>query len=168
MLWCPHQGCHYDILLNIRPHKQRVWTFLHKAYLSKNLHMYFRRFTLFFPVLCLLKEQKVKRCTIIVPIVHPRPVWWSLLVDYCESYLMLGEKGDKTILLIQSKKGYISDKIGLKWELRACRMNFDWNYSNNEILFVDVKLWTWPSCYWRRLHKLQYNEENKKSAKKTN
>lgn len=84
--------------------------------------MYFRRFTLFFPVLCLLKEQKVKRCTIIVPIVHPRPVWWSLLVDYCESYLMLGEKGDKTILLIQSKKAYISDKIGLKWELRACRM----------------------------------------------
>lgn len=85
----------------------------------------FPPFHLVFPVLCLLKEQKVKRCTIIVPIVHPRPVWWSLLVDYCESYLMLGEKGDKTILLIPSKKGYISDKIGLKWELRACRMNFD-------------------------------------------
>lgn len=107
------------------PQTAGVNVVLHKAYLSKNLHMYFRRFTLFFPVLCLLKEQKVKRCTIIVPIVHPRPVWWSLLVDYCESYLMLGEKGDKTILLIQSKKGYISDKIGLKWELRACRMNFD-------------------------------------------
>lgn len=85
----------------------------------------FPPFHLVFPVLCLLKEQNVKRCTIIVPIVHPRPVWWSLLVDYCESYLMLGEKGDKTILLIPSKKGYISDKIGLKWELRACRMNFD-------------------------------------------
>lgn len=50
----------------------------------------FPPFHLVFPVLCLLKEQKVKRCTIIVPIVHPRPVWWSLLVDYCESYLMLG------------------------------------------------------------------------------
>lgn len=28
-------------------------------------------------------------------------------------------------------------------------MNFDWNYGNTEILFVDVKFWTWPSCYWQ-------------------
>lgn len=151
MLCCPYQGCHYDILLNIRPHKQRgVNVFAQDVAIEKSPYV-FPPFHLVFPVLCLLKEQKVKRCTIIVPIVHPRPVWWSLLVDYCESYLMLGEKGDKTILLIPSKKGYISDKIGLKWELRACRMNFDWNYSNNEILSVDVKLWTWPSCYWRKV-----------------
>lgn len=76
--------------------------------------MYFRRFTSFFLSCAFLKNKKLND----VP-------WWSLLVDYCESYLMLGEKGDKTILLIPSKKGYISDKIGLKWELRACRMNFD-------------------------------------------
>lgn len=61
---------------------------------------------------------------------------------------MLGEKGDKIILFILLKKGYIFDKIGLKLEFRVCRMNFDWNYSNNEILFVDVKLWIWFFCYW--------------------
>lgn len=38
---------------------------------------------------------------------------------------MLGEKGDKKILFILLKKGYIFDKIGLKWEFRVCRMNFD-------------------------------------------
>lgn len=78
---------------------------------------------------------------------------------------MLGEKGDKTILLIPSNKGYISDKIGLKWELRACRMT--------EII-VTMKFYLLTSNYGldllaidERLHKLQYNEENKKSAKKT-
>lgn len=76
--------------------------------------MYFCCFILFFLFCVFLKNKKLNDV-----------LWWLFLVDYCESYLMLGEKGDKIILFILLKKGYIFDKIGLKWEFRVCRMNFD-------------------------------------------
>lgn len=82
----------------------------------------FPPFGLVFPVLCLLKEQGVS-ATVIVPEIHPLPVWWPMLQMYREDSLELGVRGDKTVLKMPSKHGFILDTKGLKWSLHAFRVH---------------------------------------------
>lgn len=92
--------------------------------ISKEENPYvFPPFNLVLQILCLLKEQNVKECTMVIPVIQPRPVWWPMISSNV-SYILLGVKGDKNVLQIPSPKGFMFDKKGLKWELRAYRVKF--------------------------------------------
>ena len=77
-----------------------------------------------FPMLKFLKEQSVRTCTIIVPLIFPRPVWWPFLMHHCKQKVFLGKKGDKRVLKIPTKKGFIIDEKGLKFDLLVARVMF--------------------------------------------
>lgn len=38
--------------------------------------------------------------------------------------IKLGGKGDKNVLMCPSKLGFLHDMVGLKWDLKAYRMDF--------------------------------------------
>lgn len=80
-------------------------------------------FVLVFPVLSLLREQGIS-CTIIVPEMRPLPIWWPILKYYSVESVCLGMKGDKGVVKTPSKRGFILDKVGLRWSLFAFRVLF--------------------------------------------
>lgn len=93
--------------------------------LTKELNLYvFPPFGLIFPLLCLLEEQGVSRCTLVVPELKPIPVWWPKLMSYSVGSVCLGEKGEKGVMLVPSKKGFVYDSFGLSWRLLAFRVSF--------------------------------------------
>lgn len=93
--------------------------------LSKEVNPYvFPPFSLILPILCLLREHRLPRCTLVVPSMTPKPVWWPLLMPFCIASIKLGGKGDKNILMCPSKLGFTHDRVGLKWDLKAYRMDF--------------------------------------------
>lgn len=93
--------------------------------LSKEVNPYvFPPFSLILPILCLLREHRLPRCTLVVPSMTPKPVWWPLLMSFCIASIKLGGKGDKNILMCPSKLGFTHDRVGLKWDLKAYRMDF--------------------------------------------
>ena len=60
----------------------------------------------------------------IVPYLKPEPVWWPFLLSKTISSHELGVAGDKSVLLTPSKKGFITDKVGLRCPLRVVRLGF--------------------------------------------
>lgn len=78
----------------------------------------FPPFTMILPVLSFLRTRKVKICTMVVPLLHPRPVWWSFLLSHTLSSIRFRDVGDRNALLVPSKKGYIRET--LIWPLEAC------------------------------------------------
>lgn len=81
-------------------------------------------FTLIFPVLNFLKEQRVRVCTLIAPELIQIPQWYPLLKRHTISSIVIGDKGQKGVLDVPSKKGYIPDTFGLKSPLLAYRLSF--------------------------------------------
>ena len=63
-------------------------------------------------------------CTFVAPTIHPCPIWWPLIHQYKISTLLLGVRGQKGVLSFPSRKGYVRDKRGLKWDLVAYRLSF--------------------------------------------
>lgn len=93
--------------------------------LSKEVNPYvFPPFSLILPVLCLLREHRLPRCTLVVPSMTPKPIWWPLLMSFSIASIKLGGKGDKNVLMCPSKLGFLHDMVGLKWDLKAYRMDF--------------------------------------------
>jgi hypothetical protein len=84
----------------------------------------FPPFTLITPLLKFLEVRKVTVCTMVVPLIIPRPVWWPLLSSRVVGSVKLGEKGDRETLIVPSKQGFIQDKVGLRWSLIAVRLQF--------------------------------------------
>ena len=85
----------------------------------------FPPFHLIFPLLCFLREQKVKHGTFVAPVYRVKPIWWPMLLRHTSSSISLGHAGDTSVLYIPSRHGFIKDKLGLKQELRAFRLHFD-------------------------------------------
>lgn len=64
----------------------------------------FPPFMLVGPLIRFLASQSC-RYTIVVPDLHPRKYWWSLLVSSCVDSFKLGSKGDHNILLFLTNTG---------------------------------------------------------------
>lgn len=84
----------------------------------------FPPFVLIFPLLRLLKEQKVARCTFIAPVFPTVPIWEPFLRSVCISSFILGEKGERGVIKYPTKEGYACCSNGLKWNLKAYRLSF--------------------------------------------
>lgn len=79
---------------------------------------------LILPVLNYLLELGVHSCTVILPGISGGPIWAPLVKMYSKSSLLLGVKGQKGVLRMPSKRGFILDQKGLKAPLWAHRMAF--------------------------------------------
>ena len=77
-----------------------------------------------FPVLSFLKEQRVEKCTFIAPLLDQAPIWLPFLKYYSVSSFVLGVKGQKGIIEVPSRKGFILDNRGLMWPLVVYRLSF--------------------------------------------
>ena len=80
-----------------------------------------------FPPYCLLSsvikfiiEEQIN-CTILFPQFLPVPNWFTLVLRYARCITVVGFKGDKGVLMFPSRKGYISDKYGLAFNMLAAR-----------------------------------------------
>ena len=92
--------------------------------LTKEDNLYvFPPLVLVFPLLCFLEEQKVS-CTVVVPELYPVPVWWPKLKGASVDYFCIGRKGEKGVVKVPSKQGFILDGIGLRWSLFVFRVSF--------------------------------------------
>ena len=91
---------------------------------SDNLYV-FPPFALVLPVLSYLRSQKVKFCTMAVPCDDVKPVWWPVLCNSLVDHFIIGKKEELNVLLLPSKKGFVCNKVGLKYDLWAARLSFD-------------------------------------------
>ena len=93
--------------------------------LSKEENPYvFPPFSFISPVVTYLQESGVSCCTVVIPDMYPRPVWWPVVWAKVTKFFVLGESKEKGILEIPSTKGYISDSKGLTWRLYVCKLLF--------------------------------------------
>lgn len=81
-------------------------------------------FALIGSVLLYLKESGARRCTMVVPHMTPRPHWWPSLQAASRGSVALGAKGEKGVVWVPTKKGYVPDNSGLRWDLVAHRLVF--------------------------------------------
>lgn len=96
--------------------------------IRKELNPYvFPPFGMVFPVLSFLKEQEIPVCTCILPYRQPVPVWQPLVEECKISSVVLGWQGEKGVIRVPTKKGYVLDNKGLKWALIAYRLTFSEN-----------------------------------------
>ena len=84
--------------------------------------MYFRHSTLFSP-LSIIRQQHVRWCTFIVHKFEDLPVWWPMFQQTVLSAVCLGRQGDRGVLLVPTKKGFVADNKGLRWNLYAFRLS---------------------------------------------
>lgn len=82
-------------------------------------------FAMIAPVLKFFEECEVRHCTIVVPDMRPRPAWWPALQGRIRDTIVLGRKGQVGVLFVPSKKGYIKDDFGLKWDLLGLDCSFE-------------------------------------------
>jgi hypothetical protein len=54
-----------------------------------------------------------------------KPVWWPVLCNSLMDHFIIGKKGELNVLLLPSKKGFVCNKVGLKYDLWAARLSFD-------------------------------------------
>ncbi len=76
------------------------------------------------PILSYLKEAGTKKCTIVVPSSFPRPSWWPALQKLVVGSQVLGRRGQKGVIWVPTKQGYIRDSFGLRWDLTAFDIRF--------------------------------------------
>lgn len=76
------------------------------------------------PLLRYLRESGVECCTVVVPDMSPRPVWWPELWHLSQNTIVLGQRGQKGVLHVPTKQGYVRDAFGLRWGLLAHDMKF--------------------------------------------
>ena len=72
-------------------------------------------------VLAFVREQGLT-CSVVVPFLQPLPPWFPMLQASAVSFLLLGEKGEKDVLLFPSRSGYRRDQKGLPWALLVARV----------------------------------------------
>lgn len=75
-------------------------------------------------VLSYLEQSGAKCCTVVIPDMQPRPVWWPKINKWSVGRLLLGKKGEKHVLEIPTKQGFVLDAFGLRWDLWAVKLMF--------------------------------------------
>lgn len=83
----------------------------------------FPPFALIAPLLSLLKEQKVRRCTLILP-QDPSKTWFSILRQHTSDSRILGAVSEKGVVWYPGPRGYHPDTKGLEIPLYAFRLGF--------------------------------------------
>lgn len=58
-------------------------------------------------------------CTVIVPIDDATPVWFPAFSPSINDAFVIGHKGQRGILKIPTRQGYVHDKYGLSCNLMA-------------------------------------------------
>ena len=84
----------------------------------------FPPFNLCCATLCYLRERCVPFCTLVTPFFQELPVWWPMLEMFSTSRLCLGRKGQLGVILVPTKKGFVPENKGLRWDLYAYRLSF--------------------------------------------
>jgi hypothetical protein len=54
-----------------------------------------------------------------------KPVWWPMFCQHMLNHIVLGQKCEKNIILVPSKKGFQCCKFGISDELWVAKMCFD-------------------------------------------
>ena len=92
--------------------------------ISEDVNPYvFLPFNRIFPTFNYLRQQHVRWCTFIVPKFEDLPVWWPMFQQTVSSAVCLGRQGDRGELLVPTKKGFVADYKGLRWNLYAFRLS---------------------------------------------
>jgi hypothetical protein len=89
---------------------------------ERNIYV-FPPFVMIGPLLSFLRQLRVAS-TVVLPEVSPRPAWWPMVVANSVGRLLLGQMGEKGVILVPSKKGFRLDADGLKQVLVAYRLDF--------------------------------------------
>lgn len=84
----------------------------------------FPPFCMLAPCVHFLATSGVARCTLVVPVVSPRPAWWPRVMSYCQKTITLGQRGQRGVLLMPSKQGFIPHTKALQADLVAMRLVF--------------------------------------------
>ncbi len=79
-------------------------------------------FALIGPFLAYLFETGIPGCTVVLPVMFPRPVWWPRLSAMSVARRRLGQRGEQGVIWVPTKGGFIPDAFGLKYELWVCRV----------------------------------------------
>ena len=84
-----------------------------------------------FPPICLitavisyLEEKAVRGCTVLVPRNQVVDMWWPKLARCSRDCRLLAHRGEKGVLILPSKDGWVVDSRGLAWDLYAVRVGF--------------------------------------------
>jgi hypothetical protein len=49
-------------------------------------------------------------CTLVVPEFKPIPIWWPRLVSNSIHSVCIGEKGEKGVIMVPSKRGFVYNR----------------------------------------------------------
>lgn len=60
-----------------------------------------------------------------IPKLETVPVWWPNLINNVIGSVCLGLKGEKGVVKVPSRRGFIVDTVGLRWPLYAFRVSYD-------------------------------------------
>lgn len=74
----------------------------------------FPPFCLISPLLQFLFEQRPKSCTFVFPEFKPLPVWWPKMWAFAQEHIVLGDIGDRHVLLEPSKAGFRPKPLAYK------------------------------------------------------
>lgn len=92
-----------------------------------------------FPPFCLISTvvnfilQERLSCTLVFPDFKPVQPWFPVVLAHASQVVPIGFKGDTGVLLYPSKKGFLSDKKGLQWNLLAASFCSDRVHKKFEI-----------------------------------
>ena len=93
--------------------------------IDKSVNVYvFPPFHLISALLSFLGNVTGLWCTMIIPLQDITPPWWPFCKSKTVAAHTLGRKGDKSVLLIPTKKGFVADQYGLQFDLLAVRLRF--------------------------------------------
>ena len=76
------------------------------------------------PLLCLLEEQKVKVCTMVVPSRVHKESWWPKILQFAIKVHKIASQSETAVLWYPTKTGYSLDLDGLPWDLYAFKLSF--------------------------------------------
>ena len=106
------------------PASQGINAFAQPMPLGHNIYV-FPLFVLVRPLLMYFGDQDFRGAfTLVVPDLRPRRFWWALLRAVAVDRLMLGRKGDGTVLLFPSRSAPVWSLRTLQWDVWAYRCVF--------------------------------------------
>ena len=102
--------------------------------------------SMIFPLVSFLKEQHVRGCTLVAPVLQSFPIWWPILQSYCIRSVLIGRLGEKGVIKVPSKRGFVLDNEGLKWDLEAYRLYLARDYVflfGCDFRFLQLVIFAW-------------------------